>query len=1281
VLATFDPDTLVPSGLAPREDIEEVLAHSVLESGPDGSSEWSLKSDVRIDVLKQLATRERMLQALGANPKRPDSPVQRMLDAYLRGNAPPLDAQAVDQLPATFQVARWLHPVLHGVPDTGQVSARIDLVSLLRPFQELADANFSGRKTELRKLRDYVGVIPPESSAAALRQWLDRGVKEILSLHEKPPLMIHAPGGMGKSSLLARFILDHALLDDQHRLPFVYLDFDRPELRADEPVTLLVEAVRQLGLQYAHARETCERIRSEWQGRLAEAARQAPVGSAASSEARGPGLDPARFVDAFGTLLGTLHLAKKPILWVIDTFEEVQYRSPGGVREVMAFLGDLQARVPRLRVVMAGRAPIADETTESLALGELDAEASQAYLQKKGVSDPAIARRIAAELGGNALTLRLAAEIVQKEGFEALGVGGRLDQLAIQRQLFRRILGRIHDPAVRKLAHPGLVLRRITPALIKDVLAGPCEIDVPDLATAERLFQELKREISIVAPSDAASVRHRPELRRIMLPLLERDRPDTVATIHHLAIDYYAPHEDAVSRAEEVYHRLSVGQPSSVVDARWIPSVSGHLSGALEDLKPAQRAYLASRLGVEIDAASRAAASIEDWQRDAERRMRDWLHHDDPQKAIAVFGERSDRQAGTVLDGLAATAFEHLDQPAAAVDVLSKAIAALPPDGHPDVRADFLFQLTRLQLRLGNQDGARAALDQVAGLQTTRGALDRARVAAFRLQLDAAADAAIAEAQLAVVRESLASVDDKQLQSEPASVREIVGVLTIDDGPILARVVRLLGFDTITQSQRQALGVAIAAWDAELSKVSGEAPGMLARRIGLEQKERLAETWMALAAREPREIAQIVAGFLENQSLASTSRPVATALKKAVVEALGSTVMAPSHASRPPRPRTKRTAKTSEARRETVQPLSGIRLSRAQTREFQQALVSAFPGIAQLEELLKTRLDRYLPAITILQDPEQAVADVVANSQKDGWTADLLIAALHSAPGSGRLQAIAQQLGIGSAAPGPREVERVIGKSRRFADINEWRSRLGVLEAQICRVEIQEGNMATGFLVAPEVVMTAYSVVEEFIKKGSAPDLVCRFDYRTLPDGQIYQGTEVRLSGDWLVDYSPYDPSDLLQEFHPDDPADDDHLDYALLRLDRYVGAEPIGGHRGEAAAAKRGWIEVSAAGRAIEPGSPIYILQHPQGQPLKVAIDTEGIVAVNASGTRVSYRVDTEPGSAGAPCFSGEWNLIAMHHARQAKTGLGVGVPLEAIVKRLERRGLYHLLGGRGFA
>ena len=54
------------------------------------------------------------------------------------------------------------------------------------------------------------------------------------------------------------------------------------------------------------------------------------------------------------------------------------------------------------------------------------------------------------------------------------------------------------------MAHPGLVLRRVTPDLILKVLAQPCGIEVPDEETARELFDELAREVSLVTKTKTA---------------------------------------------------------------------------------------------------------------------------------------------------------------------------------------------------------------------------------------------------------------------------------------------------------------------------------------------------------------------------------------------------------------------------------------------------------------------------------------------------------------------------------------------------------------------------------------------------------------------------------------------------------------------------------------------------------------------------------------------------------------------------------------------------------
>jgi hypothetical protein len=86
--------------------------------------------------------------------------------------------------------------------------------------------------------------------------------------------------------------------------------------------------------------------------------------------------------------------------------------------------------------------------------------------------------------GGNPLTLRLAAELYRREpaGVDQFLAEDFAKKLFAERRdayLFERILKHIHDLGVRALALPGLVLRRITPDLIREVLAGPCEVRSP----------------------------------------------------------------------------------------------------------------------------------------------------------------------------------------------------------------------------------------------------------------------------------------------------------------------------------------------------------------------------------------------------------------------------------------------------------------------------------------------------------------------------------------------------------------------------------------------------------------------------------------------------------------------------------------------------------------------------------------------------------------------------------------------------------------------------------
>jgi hypothetical protein len=262
-----------------------------------------------------------------------------------------------------------------------------------------------------------------------------------------------------------------------------------------------------------------------------------------------------------------------------------------------------------------------------------------------------------------------------------------------------------------------------------------------------------------------------------------------------------------------------------------------------------------------------------------------------------------------------------------------------------------------------------------------------------------------------------------------------------------------------------------------------------------------------------------------------------------------------------------------------------------------------------------------------------------------------------------------------------RELERAIRASNSLLDIRAWIARLASIERCMCRISVtHEGKTehGTGFLVAPDVVMTNYHVVERVIDKLAPPSSVrLLFDYHILEDGVTpHVGPSYQLAAPaWLVDSSPYSPLDLKAA--SDATPEPDKLDYALLRVAGTPGSDHTdGGKAFGFVQGPRGFIPLPEAEHVFTPNSALLIVQHPDGKELKVAIETDAILAVNGNGTRVRYRTNTEPGASGSPCFDASWNLVALHHSGDPNyTSLyqpeyNQGIPLAAIRRLLQQRG-----------
>jgi hypothetical protein len=222
---------------------------------------------------------------------------------------------------------------------------------------------------------------------------------------------------------------------------------------------------------------------------------------------------------------------------------------------------------------------------------------------------------------------------------------------------------------------------------------------------------------------------------------------------------------------------------------------------------------------------------------------------------------------------------------------------------------------------------------------------------------------------------------------------------------------------------------------------------------------------------------------------------------------------------------------------------------------------------------------------------------------------------------------------------------------------------LDQVAATICRIEIGERVMATGFLVGVDLLLTADFVLSEVLSGSvSSAQVACRFDYREAQDGNLATtGTVFRLAEDWLVARDPYVSLSA-------------GLGYALLRVAGSPGAQPVGGGRGTSRRLRQ-WLTLSPKAPRPEPQDSLFIMMHAQGGPWKFS--TGPVLDVAADGTRLRYLNDTAPGSSGAPCLSRDFELVGMHlgtnpdSGSRPKEAWGFGVPVAAIAADLERKGL----------
>jgi hypothetical protein len=357
-----------------------------------------------------------------------------------------------------------------------------------------------------------------------------------------------------------------------------------------------------------------------------------------------------------------------------------------------------------------------------------------------------------------------------------------------------------------------------------------------------------------------------------------------------------------------------------------------------------------------------------------------------------------------------------------------------------------------------------------------------------------------------------------------------------------------------------------------------------------------------------------------------------------------------------------------------------LELDGKQKEGLRKALQKAFKR-DELAVMLSEEADQNIDDLTPANVVDLvAYSKVIEAAEMVEWTDKLVLGAAAWRPNNKVLARFLEEHQVSSASEGrlavrpevrqadsPRyALQRLAHAEAQWTDFELFLGRLGELESQVCRIELNGGAVGSGFLVGPDLVLTNGHVMETFKDRPEA--VVCRFDYRRIGDTTAERpGVTFALkAGDWNVAFSPWAEGD---DKPGGKPPTKDELDYALLRLRDPAGASAKGKDV-PGVGEPRGHIRLPAAAAIPKKPAPMFLLQHPLGGPLKLAV---GSTLDQVNDFRIRYSADSEAGSSGSPLFDSKLDLVGLHHASDPNFAHAAeynqGIPIALIVNDLRDR------------
>lgn len=284
----------------------------------------------------------------------------------------------------------------------------------------------------------------------------------------------------------------------------------------------------------------------------------------------------------------------------------------------------------------------------------------------------------------------------------------------------------------------------------------------------------------------------------------------------------------------------------------------------------------------------------------------------------------------------------------------------------------------------------------------------------------------------------------------------------------------------------------------------------------------------------------------------------------------------------------------------------------------------------------------------------QQVFGLIGACRQRGWLDRLVFGVIAERGDNPMVIAFARRAGMHPAGA-PGGVEKLVGANTAMVDLQAWLHRCGVLGGRVCQVRVRGQKVGTGFLIGPDVVLTNHHVAVEALETPDALSFV--FDYARSVSGNVQPG--VTYPGQRIIAALRGGPQGQWHDPVSAQPGADE-LDVALVQLREPAGIQGMADDRSRGR--PRGWIEISAAPYDFAGSAGLAILQHPLGEPVKLALDFADRGKLVAAGRRVRYSVPTQPGSSGSPVFAASsLALVALHHGG-VDQAFNQGIPISMI-------------------